>query len=191
MATYKRKTNSTRRHIKEALVRLLKNDRFDALTINQIIEEAEITRSTFYRYYEDKYGLLEEIENEVIKKINEQRENFLTSLEDIGAIDEQSILSLFNSLQDYAEIIQILLSEHGDSSFEMKLRNEISKRVKMMESHISISPLRKAFMLDIQLSILIRTFQFWTDNQTENEEIARIVRDIILHGMQYTLLSKD
>ncbi|MBX8992751.1 MULTISPECIES: TetR/AcrR family transcriptional regulator [Staphylococcus] len=191
MASYQRKTNSTRRHIKEAIVRLLKNYRFDALTINQIIEDAEITRSTFYRYYEDKYDLLEEIENEVIEKINEQRENLLTSVEDIGSIDEQSILSLFNSLQDYAEIIQILLSEHGDSSFEMKLRNEIGKRVKMMESHLSISPVRKAFMLDIQLSILIRTFQFWTDNQTENEEIAKIVRDILLHGMRHTLLSEE
>lgn len=51
---YKRKTVLTQRNIKNALVSLLENNKFDFITINQIVEEAEITRSTFYRYYDDK-----------------------------------------------------------------------------------------------------------------------------------------
>lgn len=46
---YKRKTVLTQRNIKNALVSLLENNKFDFITINQIVEEAEITRSTFYR----------------------------------------------------------------------------------------------------------------------------------------------
>ncbi|HEA4384973.1 TPA: TetR/AcrR family transcriptional regulator, partial [Staphylococcus aureus] len=71
---YKRKTVLTQRNIKNALVSLLENNKFDFITINQIVEEAEITRSTFYRYYDDKYELISEIEEEILEHIHKERQ---------------------------------------------------------------------------------------------------------------------
>ncbi|WP_326027802.1 TetR/AcrR family transcriptional regulator [Staphylococcus saprophyticus] len=53
---YQRKTTLTQKRIKNSLVTLLETHKFDLITVNQIVEEAEITRSTFYRYYDDKYN---------------------------------------------------------------------------------------------------------------------------------------
>jgi hypothetical protein len=47
---YKRKTVLTQRNIKNALVSLLENNKFDFITINQIVEEAEI-HNTCKKYF--------------------------------------------------------------------------------------------------------------------------------------------
>ena len=70
---YERKTNLTQRNIRESLIALLEHTKFDLITVNQIVEQAEVTRSTFYRYYEDKYDLLSEIEEMIVSHINDER----------------------------------------------------------------------------------------------------------------------
>ncbi|MDW4191262.1 TetR/AcrR family transcriptional regulator [Staphylococcus saprophyticus] len=71
---YQRKTTLTQKRIKNSLVTLLETHKFDLITVNQIVEEAEITRSTFYRYYDDKYNLLSEIEEEILTHLYEERQ---------------------------------------------------------------------------------------------------------------------
>lgn len=44
---YKRKTVLTQRNIKNALVSLLENNKFDFITINQIVEEANIQAKNY------------------------------------------------------------------------------------------------------------------------------------------------
>jgi AcrR family transcriptional regulator len=48
----------TVQHIVHVTYQLLYTNYFDVITVQQICEEAEINRSTFYRYFEDKYDLL-------------------------------------------------------------------------------------------------------------------------------------
>lgn len=48
----------TIQHIIQISFDLLREIDFDQLTVQKICEEAEINRSTFYRYFEDKYNLL-------------------------------------------------------------------------------------------------------------------------------------
>ena len=55
----------TRRAIQAAFLRLMKEKGFAAVTVKDIIRDAEINRSTFYAHYEDKYDLLESIENDL------------------------------------------------------------------------------------------------------------------------------
>ncbi|MBX5318781.1 MULTISPECIES: TetR/AcrR family transcriptional regulator [Staphylococcus] len=46
------------RHINQTVFELLYDYHFDEMTIQKICEVAEINRSTFYRYFQDKYDLL-------------------------------------------------------------------------------------------------------------------------------------
>ncbi|MDN8759582.1 TetR/AcrR family transcriptional regulator, partial [Staphylococcus aureus] len=49
---YSNKTQLTQRLLREALINLLDHKHFEAITINEITQEAYVTRSTFYRYYD-------------------------------------------------------------------------------------------------------------------------------------------
>ena len=44
----------------------LKTEDFSQLTVGQIAEHARINRSTFYRYFSDKYTLRDEILNNIV-----------------------------------------------------------------------------------------------------------------------------
>lgn len=53
-----RRVARTRRTLHEALIRLIMRKGYDALTVQEIIDEADIGRATFYAHYRSKEDLL-------------------------------------------------------------------------------------------------------------------------------------
>lgn len=52
--------------IRQAFMELLKEKPFEKITVTDIVNRAEINRSTFYAHYPDVMGLLDEIQEEII-----------------------------------------------------------------------------------------------------------------------------
>ena len=46
----------TQKLLREALIELIEERGFEALTIGEITERAMVSRAAFYRNYQDKYG---------------------------------------------------------------------------------------------------------------------------------------
>jgi AcrR family transcriptional regulator len=47
--------------VREAMIELCAKQGFDSLTVAQLVDAAMIGRATFYRYYRDKYDVIEEV----------------------------------------------------------------------------------------------------------------------------------
>jgi AcrR family transcriptional regulator len=77
----------TRANIKNTFIELLSEKEFNEITIQNILDKALINRSTFYKYYSDKYELAEQLVHEVLKnaalfineRFNDKKENDLFS----------------------------------------------------------------------------------------------------------------
>lgn len=54
-----RRTNRTRRQLSTALVDLVKEKRFDDITVQNVIDRADVGRSTFYSHFRDKDDLFQ------------------------------------------------------------------------------------------------------------------------------------
>ena len=54
-----RRARRTRALLQQALLEVLRQQRFDSITIQTITERADVNRTTFYAYFPDKYALLE------------------------------------------------------------------------------------------------------------------------------------
>lgn len=54
-----RRTNRTRRSLSEALVELIHEKRFDDITVQEVIDRADVGRSTFYSHFRDKEDLFQ------------------------------------------------------------------------------------------------------------------------------------
>ncbi len=52
-----RRSNRTRRALREALVELILEKRYDAITVQNVLDRANVGRSTFYAHYRDKEDL--------------------------------------------------------------------------------------------------------------------------------------
>lgn len=55
--------------IKKALVKLMHEKDLSKITVSDIIREADISRGTFYAHYTDINSVIEQIENEELKKL--------------------------------------------------------------------------------------------------------------------------
>ena len=54
----------TDKAIKQALITLLKIKPFEKITVQDILDETPVTRSTFYKHYHDKYEIVERMQEE-------------------------------------------------------------------------------------------------------------------------------
>ena len=53
-----RRVQKTRQLLKDALVELILEEGYEAVTINEILDRANVGRSTFYIHFENKHELL-------------------------------------------------------------------------------------------------------------------------------------
>lgn len=58
----------SRRLIRQAFLELLKEKRYDKITVTDIVNRADINRSTFYAHYADIKTLAEEIQHEIVDR---------------------------------------------------------------------------------------------------------------------------
>src|SRR5258708_37132924 len=59
----------TQKLLREALIELIEERGFDALTIGELTSRAMVSRAAFYRNYQDKYDLVEQIFEEIISTL--------------------------------------------------------------------------------------------------------------------------
>jgi AcrR family transcriptional regulator len=73
------RTIRTRKSLKNAILKLLNSNSIDKISIIDICNEANINRVTFYTHYKDKYELVHEVLEEVLKSIDEKIINYYES----------------------------------------------------------------------------------------------------------------
>ena len=76
---YEKKRRKTEKQIETSLLQLMKEQTFESISIRQLIDLAEVNRSTFYRHYLDKYDLLEKIEDRFLGNLQAYYQEALES----------------------------------------------------------------------------------------------------------------
>jgi AcrR family transcriptional regulator len=59
----------TQKLLREALIELIEERDFESLTVGEITERALVSRAAFYRNYQDKYDLVEQIFEEAMSAL--------------------------------------------------------------------------------------------------------------------------
>lgn len=72
----------TKKNIRQSFIRLLHQKSFTAITVQDILDEALINRTTFYRYYDSKYQLAEMMADEFLCRFEELLDFSLTHRDD-------------------------------------------------------------------------------------------------------------
>ena len=76
---YEKKRKKTEKQIEDSLLQLMKEQTFESISIRQLIDLAEVNRSTFYRHYLDKYDLLEKREDRLLGDLQDYYQETLES----------------------------------------------------------------------------------------------------------------
>jgi len=114
-----RKIRYTKMVLRDSIIELMKTKSILNITIKDICELADISRSTFYAHYKDQYDLLRQIEVETFTYF----ENMLNNYKDINSKEEitQMVAEMLTYIANNRNSIQVLLSENGDINFQKKV----------------------------------------------------------------------
>lgn len=116
----------TQKLLREALVELIEERGFDALTIGEITERAMVSRAAFYRNYQDKYDLVEQIFEEAMRAL-------LNALDEVGQQHPPAVwVEFFAHIAAYDRLYRALLGGKGSPWFARKMRAALADMVKAL-----------------------------------------------------------
>src|SRR5215475_15368088 len=106
----------TQKLLREALIELIEERGFNALTIGELTSRAMVSRAAFYRNYQDKYALVEQIFEEAMSAL-------LAAVGDLGREHPAEIwVAFFEHIADYDRLYRALAGRTGSPWFGWKMR---------------------------------------------------------------------
>jgi AcrR family transcriptional regulator len=135
----------TRRGLGEALTRLIIKKGYDAVTIQDIADEAQTARITFYRHYKDKEELLTDCLNGLYEELAERTEKMIG---DGMPLSTSPVLVFFEHLQEKEALYRILFSSRGTQVVVDRMKDVMTRR--LMENMALLS-LRQSLPVPVEI----------------------------------------
>ena len=165
----------TLHRIDEALLDNLKNHDFRKITVDTLCRSARINRSTFYKYYSDKYDLLDNFLNRILSEFSEATISTGFILASPYYNTNEKFIQDFEKMIEFIygrlEIYRILWTASIDRSIYTEMESIIRQNVnKILQSELSAPPDGKtACYHDLYARLLASNFltlvRWWVTNQ--------------------------
>lgn len=114
----------TQKLLREALIELIEERGFEALTVGEITRRAMVSRAAFYRQYQDKYDLVEQIFEEAMSDL-------LNAVGELGRDHPAEVwVKFFEHIAQYDRLYRALLGSKGSPWFVRKMRASLADVIK-------------------------------------------------------------
>ena len=189
MSTYAEKNRKTKQLIQTSFIHILEEKPFDAITVGDITKTAQINRGTFYLHYQDKFDLLDRIEQQLFEDLGnhiDELQSRYSATHTFEKGQEQLAAALFSSIKMHAPLLRIFLSNHGRTGFHLRFRDAFSEKVRVnLEKNESFHASNLKVPMDYFLSFITSAFlgliEQWVQNDLDKtpQEMTELYIDII------------
>ena len=177
-----RRKQKTRRAIFQAFSRLLEVKHFNDITVQEILDEADIGRSTFYSHFETKDALLKEMCTDIFDHIfssdlqSERSHDFSSS--DHGL--QEKITHLLYHLKDHKGNVLGVLSGESGELFMRFFKEYLASMFEQYPESIS-QDVPKEFALNHLVGSFAEAVKWWMGNRMKMapEELAECYLKLI------------
>ncbi len=186
-----RRIRRTREAIQNALIELIEEKGFDAISITDITSRANINRGTFYLHYHDKADLLEKTEDELIEHIKDiliktggiDLEAYCVSDEPIPAM-----VTLFDYIGSRARLMYAILGLKANPDVQNRIKNAIAGNLFRIGFMANTRPedllVPGNYLISYVTAAHMGVVQSWLEGgcKESSEEMARILARLSFHG---------
>ena len=170
-----RRVSKTKKAIYQAFLQLLNDKGYDATTVQDIIDLADVGRSTFYCHYESKELLLDELCRYLFHHLFEREGHFTT---------EDYLAHIFLHFQKNQDHVTSLLFSKNDY-FLRQLHKELEHHVysvmadDLKESHPSLPT---SYLQHLIVSNFIETLTWWLKKGQDftEQEVVQFYLDLLI-----------
>jgi AcrR family transcriptional regulator len=188
-----RRINRTRRLMHEALMALIVEKGYEAVTVQDILDRADVGRSTFYAHYKDKDELLLSGFEHLRTLFEQQQQSLLAVKNGASGPEFNMILELFRHTGQHHKLYKAIA---GKQSGEMILKYLHRYLYDMLiVPHTALAKSKKALPVPIEIttywivSSLLSLMIWWLDNNMpfSAEKMDEMFRQLIMPGIEAAL----
>lgn len=195
-----RRVMRTRSALRQALMELIREKGYEALTVEEITRRADLGRATFYLHYKDKDDLLLEefsqLARERVRALSEVPfSTWIPGPED-DVIDGahkpiQPFLMVFQHVADNAELYRILLKSQSSNRIAGRIREILIESInEFVQTKAKTDPIPILFEIPVELlaayfnGALVSSIDWWLENleQVSVEEMTRMFQRLFFPG---------
>ncbi len=167
----------TKKLLKNSLTTMLQTQNIYQISIRELCENAEINRSTFYKYYGSQFDLLAEMENDLLVNI----ENVLSSRNDYS---KNAIEQILIYLENDIEFVRLLINSNVDPEFPKKLFSLPPILRMLNEFMVNLPEDEYEYFYRFLLFGAYETVRTWAnkENREKPEWLAALLFKMILHS---------
>lgn len=201
-----RRTARTQAALRKALLELIAEKDYDAITVEEITARADLGRATFYLHFRDKDELLLDYFTEfTADRVTQFAQIPLSILgrkpdPDTIPIAEHApirpILHVFQHAADNAELYRIVMRKQGSGRIADRIQRIVTQSIDdLIRSKVRQEWLELQVQVDIDLLVhnfvgaFLASLTWWLENDMPHspEEMARQFRILIFPGMRAAL----
>ena len=173
-----RRQKKTRHAVYDAFTRLLEKKSYSNITVQEILDEADIGRSTFYAHFETKDELLRALCTEIFEHVFSaelERERTHDFSQSCGEIDAE-ITHILYHLQDSRRYIRGILSSESGELFMRYFKEYLAR---LFESALTAQPeeIPREYLLNHMVCDFTETVRWWMRHEEYSpEDVSRFFR---------------
>ncbi|MBQ9180461.1 MAG: TetR/AcrR family transcriptional regulator [Firmicutes bacterium] len=187
------RTQRSRQLLADALIELMKEKPVAKITVNDIVKQAKVARTTFYAQFEDKNQFVEAV---IDDKLHELRsivmprfddEKYQLTDEQMAEWSENYYIAYFKAFLANADFFRVMLSENGIPGFVDKLVENGIEAYTYVFQHAETKefPLPAKYIVQYLVSAHIGLGIHWLQNDFKEspEYMARIQERLTYKGL--------
>lgn len=211
-----RRVQKTRRLLQDALIELVAEKGYESVSIREILDKANVGRSTFYAHFQDKDQLLHSILDRLDELFEQHEERVLDAVKNVGGVDNADpahsvspTLSLFQFVGQNHRFFKAMLGNRGYGIFAKPVYDYVFAHVhgiftrpihdkafahmqeafKISKSHEKYGSLESEIAAHYFVSALMGILVWWVekDMPCTAEEIDRLFRQLAIPSFAQVL----
>jgi AcrR family transcriptional regulator len=184
-----RRVSRTRRQLRNALMELILERGYNAVTIEDITERADLGRTTFYLHFQDKEDLLVKSLEEIAEELKVQVEQIANRNEE-GATRISPVSVVFRHVEVNRDLYRIILEGEGSNKAASRIRDIIEETaIEFFARHMSgfmSAPLElpKGVMAGYFASAMMGFVRLWLEKELPytGDEAADLFMKLFFQG---------
>lgn len=179
-----RRVKMTKSLLKSSLIELMKTKALHEISIKKICENADVNRSTFYRYYDSQYDLYDEI----LAEISEDIKSIISKHGDSENKVLYTLTDVLTYAEEHRELILVILSSKGSLVIGEMFTQNVNSYIdsdKTSELSLYCTQFISAGLANILWTWLNK------ENRRSAKEVAMVLNAMLLHGVKRAMIYSD
>ena len=153
-----RRTRRTRKLVTDAMAQLLMEQPYERITVQAIIDRADIGRATFYQHFRDKLDVVDAVSAEMFEGLHDAQPGG-------GEDGRLPVLGLFRHAAERATSLRAMLDTPGGSVFWAQSQAALTAAIEASLARPAFGTMRPAVPPVVQAQFvagaLLGTLQWW------------------------------